>query len=514
MRVVLLITSWFVPFTLFSQIVKEGVPLAWSVGNELNINNIWKELPDHNILDLLAEDAIDQANKVLPYRFAIASNVNYTPENSGRWTNLSNGDRVWMLGLESKFAFSLNVIFGKFNLPEGGKVYIYNEDRSDFVGPLTSKNNRAIGNLISLPLEGNKVIVEYYEPYRYRGIGELLINKVAQGYKPLEEPERSETSCITPIEWVNEKIRHARSSTLLMLVDDGQRVCTGGLLNNTQSNGNPLFVTSSNALMGDPSDWVFVFGLNADVCSNNDVTCWDRAIAGAEVLEVDGENGLALLGIFQKPESTWGVYFAGWNVEDPIEGSYFCIQNAFGLSQSYSSAFTDPQVADWGGLQVAEIDVWNIGNTFVGSLGAPLYNSEGDFIGALIGGQSDCTEGGSDYFGLLATSWEKFAPYLNPTRSGRDESVGFFPIFTDKEEVNKEGEQFFIFPNPADDFVYIQNESREEILVVRFTDTAGRILSFSNPQLPTIAISDLPSGIYEMTILTTSSMHSQKIIIR
>ncbi len=514
MRILLVIVSSLISFLTCGQIVKEGMPLAWSVGDVLNASNIWKELPEHNLLDLLAEDAIDQANKVLPYRFAIASNVNYTPSNSGRWTNLSNGDRVWMLGLESSFAFSLNVIFGEFEIPQGGKVYIYSEDRTDFVGPLTSENNRNSGSLISLPLEGNRVIVEYYEPFEFRGIGTLAITKVAQGYKALEEPNRSEVSCITPLTEVNEKIRHARSSTLLMLVDDGQRVCTGGLLNNTQSNGNPLFVTSSNALMGDPGDWVFVFGLNANQCTNNDVTCWDRAIAGAEVLEVDGDNGLALLGIFQKPETSWGVYFAGWNVQEPSEGYYYCIQNAFGLSQTYSSSYSNPQVEDWGGLQVAEVAQWEVGNTFVGSLGAPLYNASGDFVGALIGGLSDCDGNGSDYFGLLKTSWDKFAPFLNPTRSGRDESVGFFPVFTDKNDLQKQEDEFFVFPNPADDYIYIQNESEEEIQLIRFTDAAGRVIAFNNPQVPTISVSNFPSGIYEMTILTNTSLNTQRIIVR
>ncbi|MGZ4118508.1 MAG: hypothetical protein ACXVPY_13545, partial [Bacteroidia bacterium] len=94
--------------------------------------------------------------------------VDYDMYNSGTWTTLLNGDRLWRLKITSAGAKKMCLYYKDFYLPEGAKLYIYNADRSEEIGAFTSKNNDAAtdnGGVFSTNhLTGDTHIVEYYEP--------------------------------------------------------------------------------------------------------------------------------------------------------------------------------------------------------------------------------------------------------------------------------------------------------------------------------------------------------------
>jgi hypothetical protein len=52
--------------------------------------------------------------------------VDFNLLNSGVWTDLANGDRLWRLGISSKNAYSLNLIFNKILFARNGRIiYLY-----------------------------------------------------------------------------------------------------------------------------------------------------------------------------------------------------------------------------------------------------------------------------------------------------------------------------------------------------------------------------------------------------
>jgi hypothetical protein len=269
--------------------------------------------------------------------------------------------------------------------------------------------------------------------------------------------------------------------------------------------------------MGDPHSWVFVFGLNNENCSPNnssqsDVACWDKALTGAEILAIDAPSGMALLQISNKPKTAWGVYYAGWSGQPVGTDHFACIQQAFGINQSISLYSGILQPSDWNGLQAAQIDSWSMGNTFVGSVGSPMFNDAGLFCGVLLGGNSVCGNEGSDYIALLSSAWNTFKPYLNSTGGGKSNAQGFYPIFVDDEANELSSNPFFVFPNPAKDFIYIQNESESEVLKVEFIDSSGRLTEIERPSLPMIDVMNLPSGIYQLRIITTTGAETSRIV--
>ncbi|MEZ4800568.1 MAG: T9SS type A sorting domain-containing protein [Flavobacteriales bacterium] len=508
----------FLSSSICAQIEKTGTPLTWGVEPGAITPSIWRTLPEFDVLSLLSQDDADQAIKTLPYRFAISTPVNYNLSNCGRWTTLNNGDRIWALGLSSEQALSLNVIFKTLNIPAGARLYIYSEDQSDYIGPLTSRNNCFNSEFPTLPMAGGEVIIEYFEPFAVRGQGEIQIDNIAQGYKTLSVPQFNEFSCFEEFPTnANEQLLSLKSSSILMLVDGGQRVATGNLVNNTIGDGEPLLLTASTALIGNPDSWVFVVN-NSVSCEPSTVglgfKCWDNALSGAEVLVENQETGLALLQVKELPKTSWGVYLSGWNKSTPSVDHYFTIQHAFGRRQSVSEYAGGLNTLTWEGLTVAPVAQWDEGNTFVGSLGSPIFNAEGMLCGALVGGNSKCNGEGSDYFGLLANAWTDFAPFLNPSGVDKVETQGFFPIFYEEATEKNDVIEVHLFPNPAQGFVYIQNETDNSVLSVSLIDMSGRKVSVYHPELPYLDVSSLPNGVYQVQINLQNQVIQKKLVVR
>lgn len=132
-------------------------------------------MPSFDVSKFLEEDKINKALD-LPYRFGYAFKVDYNMQNSGTWTKVDSG-RVWSLKIISKGAYSINLAYSKFHLPENSRLYIYNEDKTVLQGPFTYKNNTKYGIFSSDLIEGSAIILEYFEPYNVKEKAEISISK-------------------------------------------------------------------------------------------------------------------------------------------------------------------------------------------------------------------------------------------------------------------------------------------------------------------------------------------------
>ncbi|MFM7728441.1 MAG: hypothetical protein ACKO7B_17215, partial [Flavobacteriales bacterium] len=121
------------------QLNRAGTPVSWNQEIVLSIENEW--LGEANVPVLLEEDEATLEDRSVPYRFAYAKSVDWNMTNSGSWTNLSNGDRIWMLGITYEGAQSVSVTLGSLHIPKGGKLFLYSEDHQECVGPLTEDDN-------------------------------------------------------------------------------------------------------------------------------------------------------------------------------------------------------------------------------------------------------------------------------------------------------------------------------------------------------------------------------------
>lgn len=193
-----------------------------------------------NLTETLTEDAqLEAAGR--PPRFAKFINAGYGTANSGTWTNLKNGDRVWRLRIESIHAEAITLYYDDFYIPEGGRLFIFNDAHSDHLGAFTHENNPQGGEFATQILYGEACTLEYFEPGNVAGQGRISIDKVGHAYRYVhfeddESTERGGASCEVDINcseganWQNQK----KGVVRIQVVDpQGAGWCSGSMVNNT-----------------------------------------------------------------------------------------------------------------------------------------------------------------------------------------------------------------------------------------------------------------------------------------
>ena len=516
MKRMLFLFLYLLAAPLCAQIDREGEPLTWQIGFDHTNGSIWKTIPALDIPALLAEDAVQDGNKSVPMRFAKRVLCDINLENSGRWTNLNNGDRIWMCGIEIEEAYSLGFSIQSLRVPEGGSVYFYTSDKSDFIGPLNRRHNTEDQPFITPPVSGKRIVIEYYEPHAFRGAGLLQIEAVAAAYIDVKHVPLTGNECFELLSYsVNNTAQvNASSAVLMSIVDDGQRLGTSVLLNNTASNGIPYIMTAQSMLLGLPSRWLFLFDIAGSACTNPTVHCWNKAVCGGLIKDTNPATGVALVRLKDMPRQSWSAFYSGWQTEwVEEERRLFLIQHAFGLPQSLSEFNGQMEITEWQGITVAAVDHWNDGGTFRGSMGSPLFDEELNLVGIQIGGDLDCDGNGKDYFAMLSNSWESLKEYLDPFVTGQSKFDGVFPILSaNPSEV--EAKPFEVFPNPAKGWVYLRNMTDEPVRLVEVRDGIGRLVDAFIPLTPSLDISSLPDGIYFLQISTDSHLFTHRLLVR
>ena len=107
-----------------AQISIESSPKSFNVPLEIDIPAIM--LPEFNVKQFLDEDENDmKSTNMKPYRFANPISVNFDLDNSGTWTTLDDGSSIWNLKIQSKGAFSLNLIYDIFHIADGAEFFVY-----------------------------------------------------------------------------------------------------------------------------------------------------------------------------------------------------------------------------------------------------------------------------------------------------------------------------------------------------------------------------------------------------
>ena len=495
---------------LNAQLERTGTPVSWNQQLTVPIANEW--LGEANVESLLEEDANQVDDRSVPYRFAYAQTVNWTMDNSGSWYNLQNGDRLWILGISYEAVLSISVTFGDFQLPKGGKLYVYSEDRTDYLGPLTDEDNR--DTELGLPhVKGQKIFLEYYEPRAYRGEGSLQVSYVSGSYRDWQAELAPIQSCA---QWLSNaegglQAMRTGASVMRVLLDHGQRYATAVLINNSLNNADPLVVIPNGLLQGGAASMVFQFGLNDLQCLSQLSACELQSICGAEVVSMDTSAGLALLRLHKSPPNEWGAYYAGWSLNNTAEGVRFCVQHPKGLAKSYSRYEGSFMPFIQGQDSFVGLGGLGFGQTDGGSLGSPLLDEDFNVVGIFTGGNSRCAiEGGMDRFVLLQDVWMTFRQFLDPLQSSADRIPG---MESPQADVDAQGDtDVLVYPNPASSIFQIAGASDLSVLRVEIYDSMGRLLKRVINDT-SVDVSDLNEGVYTVKIITPNGFVSKSLFV-
>jgi hypothetical protein len=454
MKLILSLIVGLYVFTSIAQVTNEGKPLSWKLG--INQDLAAKKLPTFDMEAVRAEDALNDGQFEKPWRFGFMHSVDlgFT---DGQWSTLENGDRIWRLVISSPNALSLNFIFDDFFLPDGASVYLYNNDKSDLLGAYTSAQNQDSGMLGTWLVQGDKIWIEYFEPAIVIGQGRLHIAKATHGYRNAETFNASkglndsgdcnlDIDCPIGTDWEDLKNLNKRAAGILL--SGGSGFCSGALINNTQNDGTPYFLTA-NHCYSNPAAWSFRFGWISPnpVCaattnSSNGPTT--MTLSGGTLRARNAGSDFCLVEINQPIPADWNRVWAGWDKTDNFPIFQVGIHHPSGDIMKICRD-DDPATKEVnGGAQTWEIvgggseGGWELGVTEPGSSGSPLFDQNGRIIGQLFGGGAACAgtidNGAFDYYGRLGVSWDggtaatRLRDWLDPSGSDPDTLDSFPPL--------------------------------------------------------------------------------------
>lgn len=444
--VILLIVA--TPAYLFSQISAGGTPDSWK-SDKIPMLTSKEVMSPIDVEALKAEDAIDAQYKDLPFRFAYGHDVNFTPDNSGSWFDLPNGNRIWRLKVKSKDALSMNVTFASYNLPIGAKLFIYSSDRNYKIGAFTSDNNKISGVLGTSAIPGDEIVIEYNEPANASFEADLVIETVAHAYRDVFKIAKEVSQnkgfgdsgncnnnvvCPEADDW-GDQIR----SVAMITLSNGTRWCSGSLLNNVLEDGTPYFLTANHCVGGGVTNWVFYFNYDSDICDEggdgNDGIL-TQSVSGSTLLENTNTPGagnstdpmmtdMALLLLDETPPDDYNVFYSGWDWSGVAPATAVGIHHPSGDVKKISWDTDETGISGYldvtgtgGGTTHWHINDWEDGTTEGGSSGSPLFNDNYQVIGQLHGGYASCSNNVDDYYGRLALSFQYIQEWLDPDSSG------------------------------------------------------------------------------------------------
>lgn len=388
-------------------------------------------MPDLDMEKIRKEDE-ENDEYDMPPRFGYPHKVNYNLNNSGKWIALPNGDKLWRLNVVCPNALSINFLYDKFWIPDGGKLFIYSKDQKHSIGAFTSQNNK--GDSINVRgfatglVYSNDVILEYYQPKEVTSEATISIDYVVHGYRYISFGEKAfgdAGSCMVNVnceegqDWQNEKIAVAR------IIIEGQYYCSGSLINTTDLNEKPFFLTADHCIsnigkdaLNDANlDYTFLYwNYEAPGCNNINVEPTTISTSGATIIANNSYSDFALLRLTEDPQNltNYTPYYLGWDCTGQSGDPGVCIHHPKGDVKKISTVDGLPISVGWNGTNIGSH--WSVGwkstlnghgMTQGGSSGSPLINAAHRVIGQLHGSNCDnCNNpNGRSLYGKFDVSW-------------------------------------------------------------------------------------------------------------
>lgn len=233
-------------------------------------------MPIVDVKKAIDEDASNSSLGHIP-RFGIKIKAQIDL-NNGTWNQSDNG-RVWSLEIKSDNAISLNLIFSEFYLAKGAELIVYNSSQDIVMGPFTNEYNNDTGVLGTDVIKGSSIILELFEPENQIGKSKLKISEVIHGYKDVQNNYGDAMGCNININCTQGSNWQTESNSVAMIIVNGDRSCSGVLLNNSCQDYTPNFLTAFHCLdtdsngilsqqeMNSVQSWVFRFRYTSQSCN-------------------------------------------------------------------------------------------------------------------------------------------------------------------------------------------------------------------------------------------------------
>ncbi|HEV3409908.1 MAG TPA: trypsin-like peptidase domain-containing protein, partial [Chthoniobacterales bacterium] len=363
-----------------------------------------------------------------PLRIGVARAVEISPvANASRFRN-ADGTQVIVSAIRSPGAQALRLHFVGFEIAAGDEVYVLSgTDNAVRDGPYRARGLWNDGDFWSATIEGDTAVIEYHvkgEP------GTFSISEVSHIYRDagsdLAAPDV--LACEIDASCSSEGPKSAVGRIIFVSGGDSY-VCTGTLLNNSNGDRTPYFLTASHCV-GTQSEaqtveayWLY----QTTSCNSNTLRGdWARTTGGADLLATRrAEDSSLIRFVASVPPS---VTFAGWTaapqnfnttvlaLHHPGGSSPPSVQSYLRRSVGRISATSASCSAS--GLSVGYTVDWTSGTTEGGSSGSGIFINDGNVsyvVGVLsCGPAADTCSDSYDDYGKFSSFYPLVQQYLNP----------------------------------------------------------------------------------------------------
>lgn len=492
-------------------------------------------------------------NGTLPHfarHIACNLNLNNSTFSQTKYKAGSEEGILYTAKIISAGAKGLVVLFSNLYIPDGAMLHVYSADKKQVLGAYTHSNTPEPTPFNAGIIYGESCTIEYYEPISQAGNGVLDINQIGHGYRWLNKPEVAanaiasdpcevNVACSEASGWANQ----VRAVARILVVDaQGEGYCTGTLVNNTQQNCMPYFLSAQHCSEGVTTaqygQWVFYFNYQANACNGTTGT-ENQTINGCTKIADSNDNGgdngsdFLLLKLNSTPPTAYNVYYAGWNNQDVAPAEGVAIHHPDGDIKKISTYTDAPSSTTWGGT-VADTH-WDVqwvqttnghGVTEPGSSGAALFDTAGLIVGTLTGGDSYCVQpDATDQFGKVAYHWiqngsannRRLKPWLDPINSNVTKLSGTNPpcgIINSINENSTNATSLVVSPNPGTGVFNLKftNEAERNIQVY---DYLGQLIGAYKTagNTFTLNLNNVNRGIYLLQVEAGGLINTQKLVV-
>jgi len=423
-----------------AQVRYDGEPVVLTQALDAAIPTFVLPVPD--VAALQAEDQFNEANRIPgPLRYGVPLSTDIDMVSMGSRDVTPDKLVVARVRIVSPGAKSLGIVFSSFDLPEGGKLFLYDENLQTIFGAYDQRDrNPETGEFAIEPFAGSQpdsVILELSFPVDAPGVA-AMVSQVIHDYRDvrrleqaldLQEGDGTEGSC--PLVDVNcpegNPFPNLKRATVRTVFGGG--LCSASLINNTANDGTQYVYTANHC--GQGSTTIFRFNYQKSGCSTGTAPTTNN-VSGAVLLANDVDTDGRLLRITNAIPPTYNFYFEGWSRSTSNLTFGVSMHHPGGGPKKISIDNNGGGQATVGFIGIGNVKCWSmnfqIGSTEGGSSGGPLWDQNNRVRGALTGGpDTNCS---ISYYGRFYSFWNEttISQFLDPLGTGATELDGFDPF--------------------------------------------------------------------------------------